>query len=131
MKNEFLFVYGTLRKFNNNDMHKLLNCNSDYIGEAYYKGKLYRVDDYPALIPSKDPRDIVIGEVYRLKNIDVIKEIDRYEEYGEEFPTPNEFIRKKDFVTMKDKRKRECFIYFYNRKVDGLFQIKSGDFLAG
>mgnify|MGYP001626156955 FL=1 len=129
MEDMLLFVYGTLRSCNDNDVRRDLSKNSSYVGEAYYRGKLYLVDSYPALISSDDPSDKVIGEVYRLHNSETIEKIDKYEECGELFPKPYEFIRVQDVVTMIDSRASvECFVYLYNRKVEGLTRIKSGDF---
>ncbi len=73
MKDEFLFVYGTLRRDVVGEMYRLLARYSDFVGEATYQGKLYKVTHYPGVVPSNDPADLVQGEVYRIRNPDLVR----------------------------------------------------------
>ncbi len=131
MPSDLLFVYGTLRRFHDNATQRLLQGHSVFLGEAYAKGQLYWIDGYPGMVPSPDPSDRVVGEVYRLTSPIILREIDRYEGYGPDFPEPNEFLRTEGVVTRKDTGEPlKCFLYVYNRSVDGRVRIESGDFFA-
>jgi gamma-glutamylcyclotransferase (GGCT)/AIG2-like uncharacterized protein YtfP len=63
---DYLFVYGTLRRDCHSGMHSFLTHYGEYVADATCPGKLYKVDYYPGLVPSDDPRDIAYGEVYKL-----------------------------------------------------------------
>lgn len=88
MNEQFLFVYGTLRRDTNGQMYHLLARNADFVGEATFQGKLYKVDYYPGIVPSEDADDLVLGEVYRLRNPNyVLSHLDQYEECGHARPS--------------------------------------------
>ena len=50
----YLFVYGTLRRDTNSEMFQLLARQADFVGGANYQGKLYKIDDYPGVVASKN-----------------------------------------------------------------------------
>ena len=68
LKDEYLFVYGTLRRKAGNRLFSILDRFSDFVSEATYQGRLYRISHYPGVVPSDDPADRVQGEVYCLRN---------------------------------------------------------------
>ena len=53
-------------------MHRLLTRHCDLIGDANYQGRLYWIGYYPGVVPSDDPADVVRGEVYRLRNANLV-----------------------------------------------------------
>ena len=124
-------VYGTLRRDCGNDLHRLIARNSDYIGMATYQGQMYQVADYPGIIPSSDAKDQVVGELYLLSNtIKLLNVLDEYEEFDSEDLTASLFVREKVDVNLKGKI-ISSYAYLYNRPVNSLKRITSGDFLKG
>ncbi len=129
MTDEFLFVYGTLRGGAGSEMHLLLARHADFVGDATYQGKLYKVDDYPGVVPSPDPSDLVRGEVYRLRDSDLLLlRLDRYEGCGPGFPEPTEYIRKIQPVRLPGGETIPAWIYLYNRPTDKLERVATDDF---
>ncbi len=130
MKDVFLFVYGTLRRDIGSEMYHLLARYADFVGNAIYQGKLYKIDDYPGVVPSDDPSDIVHGEVYRLREPElVLSRLDQYEECGPGFPEPTEFIRAIQQVQLESGETISAWVYLYNGPTEHLDLILSGDFL--
>jgi len=128
MNSDYIFVYGTLRRDANSKMHPLLAKHAAFVDNAGYRGKLYKIDYYPGAVPSDDPNDVVQGEVYRLHQADVVLPLlDQYEEFGPEFPEPNEYSRKKQAVLLESGRTVTAWVYIYNHPIAGLDRI--GKFL--
>lgn len=127
---DFLFVYGTLRRACAHPMHAVLAADSRYMGIAHYQGKLYRVSHYPGLVPSDNPAQQVVGEVYQLlKPAQTLAELDRYEECSADFPPPQEYRRVLQQVTLENDDSVNAWVYLYNHSTDKLTAILSGDFL--
>jgi gamma-glutamylcyclotransferase (GGCT)/AIG2-like uncharacterized protein YtfP len=130
MTSDLLFVYGTLMRGFEHPMAKLLSANADYVGAARCRGRLYRVEHYPALVLSNDSTDIVLGEVFRLRFRDeLLRELDMYEACGEGFPQPTEYLRQMSRVTLSHGATVEAWTYVYNWPVTELKRIASGNFL--
>jgi pyruvate carboxylase len=128
---EYLFVYGTLRRDCGNDLHRLIARNSDYIGMATYQGQMYQVADYPGIIHSQEAKDQVVGELYLLSNtIKLLNVLDEYEEYNAEKPSESLFVREQVKVSLKGKQ-IETYAYLYNKKIDPKTRIASGDYVKG
>ncbi|MGZ5576944.1 MAG: gamma-glutamylcyclotransferase family protein [Methylobacter sp.] len=124
MNPDYIFVYGTLRRETNSKMSHLLAKYAEFVDNAVYRGKLYQIDCYPGAVPSNDPNDVVQGEVYLLCQADVvIPLLDQYEEFGPEFPEPNEYSRQKQSVLLKSGRLVTAWVYVYNRSTEGLEPI--------
>ena len=144
MTSDRLFVYGTLMRGFDHPMAKLLSRSADFIGEAHCRGRLYRVKHYPGLVlsddpqedPQETPKDVVFGEVYRLRQpVELLREFDMYEACGEGFPEPTEYVRRMLSVTLEDgavsEVRTEAWTYVYNWPVAHLTRIESGRFLEG
>ena len=130
MSLEYIFVYGTLRRDANSEMSQLLAKYAEFVNDATYQGRLYKIDYYPGAVPSDDPNDVVQGEVYLLHRADVgLALLDQYEEFGSEFPEPNEYIRRKQTVALKNGRTVMAWIYIYNHSTENLELIKSASFV--
>ena len=130
MKPQFIFVYGTLRRDFKSKMHSFLAEHADFIGRATYQGKLYKIDYYPGAVPSNNPKDVVYGEVYQLREPAlVLSKLDEYEECGPKFPSPTEYIRKVQAVQLEKKETLLAWIYLYNISIKNLQRIFSGNFL--
>jgi pyruvate carboxylase len=128
---EYLFVYGTLRRDCGNDLHRLIARNSDYVGMATYQGQMFQVADYPGIIPSDNDKDQVVGELYLLSNtIKLLNVLDEYEEFDPESSEKSLFIREHVTVKLKDKE-ITSYAYLYNKAIDQKTRIASGDYLKG
>ncbi len=131
MISDRLFVYGTLMRGFDHPMARLLSANADFLGEATCHGRLYLMKHYPGLVLSDDPADIVSGELYRLREPDLLlREFDMYEACGEGFAAPTEYVREMLEVTLGDGTADEAWTYLYNWPVAHLPRIASGRFLA-
>lgn len=127
---DLIFVYGSLRKDFSSPASEILDNHSEYVGEATFQGKLYKVDWYPGVVPSDDPDDIVFGEVYKITEKDhVLPALDRYEGCSPEDPEPHAFVRKQRLVTLDNGGTIDAWIYLYTRPVSGKDRIDSGDYL--
>jgi len=130
MPDEFLFVYGTLRRDPNGNIHPLLEGSAQFVGEALCRGRLYRIADYPGLVPSSGPMDLVRGEVYKLAEpLVLLPRLDEHEGCGPRFPRPTEYVRRSRAVCLDDGTILGAWVYLYNRGTVGLVRVESGDFL--
>ena len=130
MNSDHLFVYGTLMRGFDHPMAQLLSRSADFIGEARCQGRLYLVKHYPGLVLSNEPGDIVVGELFRLRQpAELLREFDMYEACGEGFAEPTEYIRRMLPVTRDGGAVSEAWTYLYNWPVAGLPRIASGRFL--
>ncbi|MBF6057409.1 gamma-glutamylcyclotransferase family protein [Thiomicrorhabdus heinhorstiae] len=128
-KNQYLFVYGSLRK--RAARHDLIAAYCEYVSEAYLNGKLFEVAGYPGAIESSQPDDRVLGEVYRIVEREkLLAGLDEYEECSENFPLPHEYIRKKLAIDLADGKRIFSWVYIFNRDTSELMPITNGDYLA-
>lgn len=129
-KHDLLFVYGTLRITASGCRHPLLD-GAVFVGQARWCGRLYLVDGYPGAVPDETCSATVSGELYRLVDPPaVLAALDAYEECGPAYGPDAEYVRTMTGVTLADGSLRDAWIYRYNRPVDGLVRIESGDFRA-
>ena len=129
MKDEYLFVYGTLRRKAGSKLFSTLDRFSKFVGEATYQGRLYRISHYPGVVPSDDPADQVQGEVYLLRNsFVVLSRLDRYEGCGPGFTNPTEYVRTNHDVRLATGEDLSAWVYVYNRSITGLDQLPDGEF---
>ena len=130
MSDEYIFVYGTLRRDPGQSMYHVLARYSDFIGDGYVYGKLYEVDNYPGLKASGRLKEKVYGEVYRLRDPDyVFKLLDDYEECSDKYPEPHEYKRVQIDVHLTDGRKLQAWAYEYNHPTESLELISSGNYV--
>ena len=126
---EYLFVYGTLRRYLIQDPR--LQHHAEFIAEASMRGLLYLLDGYPGAVDSNDFADNVLGEVYRLRRSQALFNVlDDYEECSAKFAQPHEYRREQRLVKLADGRECQAWVYLYNWDVTKLPQIVSGDFLG-
>lgn len=105
---EYIFVYGQFR----DSGRKLLGDDAKFCGRASISGKIYKVNDfYPGYIPGDG---LVWGEVY-LFDTKNFPQMDEWE--------GDEYIR----VKVRCSTDIECWVYQWNRPVDGFKQIIGGD----
>jgi gamma-glutamylcyclotransferase (GGCT)/AIG2-like uncharacterized protein YtfP len=111
-------------------MTQLLARYAEYVDDAIFQGKLYKIQDYPGAIASQNPSDSVFGEVFLLNNIDlVLPQLDEYEECSPQFHQPTEYIRGLKMVKLSSGKMVEAWVYLYNRPAGFLEPLPSGDYL--
>ena len=127
---DYLFVYGTLRQNAKHPMHQQLAKHARFVAMARYQARLYQVSYYPGAVPSSDVADQVIGELYQLMQPEVLLPVlDNYEECGPGFALPQEYRRELQQVMLESGASVVAWVYVYNRSIEGLKQIVSGNFL--
>jgi gamma-glutamylcyclotransferase (GGCT)/AIG2-like uncharacterized protein YtfP len=127
---DYLFVYGTLLRAIQHPMHAHLARHAVFAGEAVFGGRMYDIGRYPGVVASAEPADEVFGELFRLNDPDaVFLALDAYERCRPEDPQPTEYVRSKEVVRQTGGGPLQASIYLYNRPVDTLNRILSGNYL--
>lgn len=130
-KDQFIFVYGTLRKKFDHPIHHSLSGNSEYLGKAFFRGILYEVGTFPGAVSASDSERRIVGELYQIHDTSkLLPVLDHYEGYHARFPSKSLFIRKKQKVKLKNGKFVQAWIYLYNRSVENLSEITSGDYVS-
>ncbi|WP_300496725.1 gamma-glutamylcyclotransferase family protein [uncultured Methylophaga sp.] len=128
MTEDYLFVYGTLRK--NTERHDLLQRFCDYIDTGMLQAVMYQISYYPGVILTDDPQQQVVGEVYRIHQPQLLlAELDDYEECSSSFVEPHEYVRQLQMICLSNGNKLPAWVYLYNHPISGKKLITSGDFL--
>lgn len=118
-----IFVYGTLRR----DVASPKDYeHGEVVGHGRIGGRMYRASGwFPGVVPSDDNE--VVGQLISYEDLDddewhrLIQSMDRYE------GAPTLYRRETVTVRMEDGRTVESQVYFYNRPVEDLNEIPSGD----
>lgn len=130
MSSEYLFVYGSLRRDYSSPARQVLDDHAEFVSEAIFQGKLYKIEWYPGVVPSGNSDDKVIGEVYKINDNEIVlPKLDRYEGCSPADPQPHAFVRKEMRVNLEKGGKITAWIYLYEWPVDDKKQIPSGDYL--
>lgn len=128
---QLLFVYGSLRSGFHHPAYEYMARNFQLLGPALVKGKLYDMGEYPVAKPCTDDH-FILGELYAVNpNNDfgyVISQIDDYEGlHVEEGETPlytrvltTAFVHNEPYT---------AWVYWYNKNIDGLPELATGDVL--
>lgn len=118
-----VFVYGTLRRGEANDITRLRPAPR-YLGQARMSGVLYDLGPYPGLVlGGADP---VLGEVYAMppeleRQLDVIEEV---------APVPSGEYTRRQVELVLDGRPLRCLVYEIDpQRVHGRPRITTGDWL--
>ncbi len=118
-----VFVYGTLRRGEANDINRLQPAPR-YLGQARISGVLYDLGSYPGLVlGGADP---VQGEVYAITpelehQLDVIEEV---------APVPSGEYARRHVELELDGRQLRCLVYeIAAQRVQGRARIGTGDWL--
>ncbi len=131
MSSPYLFVYGSLRSGFKNPAYDYLTQYFSFVGEGKVLGHFYEMDNNPVAIPTDDEH-FLVGELYKLKNDDefswAFEQLDDYEGLhvlAGEIP-----LYKRSLVAVTQNNHSEtAWIYWYNKSVDGLSKIETGDLL--
>jgi gamma-glutamylcyclotransferase (GGCT)/AIG2-like uncharacterized protein YtfP len=131
MSEEFLFVYGSLRKaVVRGAMKNILIKHCEYISDGMLQGKLYDIAGYPGAIQSENTNDKVYGEVYRIvRKHPLLIRLDEFEGCTEKFPRPHEYTRKKLLISLLTGNDLSAWVYIFNQSIVHRRHIESGDYL--
>jgi gamma-glutamylcyclotransferase (GGCT)/AIG2-like uncharacterized protein YtfP len=133
-KNEYVFVYGTLRRGERADLAKQAhNFSVSYCGQDKINGKLYHLGSYPGLkllphyIEFNPTQPIVIGERFRIRDASIGAILDAYEGYDSEHPEQGLYNR----VVVEAESGEQVWVYVYNPMVIEDQRIETGDWCKG
>jgi len=124
-----LFVYGSLKCCYAHEMHQQLRTFASFVEEGMFQGKLYRIDWYPGVVASEDPRDQVSGEIYHIADSRrLFRVLDAYEGFDPAKPEESEYLRVISPVQKSDGNVLPCHLYLYNWPLENAQRIESGVF---
>lgn len=141
-----LFVYGTLRAQVEHPLHALIVRHTRSLGPAVFQGTLYDLGDYPGVLDSSKPEDLVYGELYQFRDRPdsagsraLLHKLDAYEECGPGFAEPTEYLRVVRPVrrpgsfsapaSAQPDAEYRAWLYLYNHSVERGRRLPHGDFL--
>lgn len=126
-----LFIYGTLLPVFDNAWSEWLKNNSEPVTEGYMPGLLYLVSGHPGALHFPEISSKVTGLIVRMENVThVLQKLDEYEDADERYGEFAEFKREIVEIYGFDGIIRKCWVYLYNRNVDNMKQLTSGDFIT-
>jgi gamma-glutamylcyclotransferase (GGCT)/AIG2-like uncharacterized protein YtfP len=118
-----LFVYGSLRRGMQNEFARLLHERSDFVGAGQVRGTLYDLGAYAGLVVSAKAERWVRGEVFEIKDDNLIVTLDEYE--------GSEFERVIVDATLDSGVVTPCWLYSYRGDVSGRSEIPSDEVPRG
>ena len=121
-----VFVYGTLRRGDDNDITQLLPAPR-FVGEGLITGVMYHLGAYPGVIlGSGNGPGAIVGEVYAIE-----PELERVlDEIEELYPQQRDEYRKRQLLVNVDGLALTCIVYEINPAyVEGRSVISSGDWV--
>jgi len=126
---DYLFVYGTLLPSEAEmDMASIVQ-QIRRLGQAYVRGRLYDLGEYPGAILDEASETKIAGELFELPpDSSVLAMLDSYEGYELTDPAGSLFIRVKSPVQLSDGREIESWVYVYNRDPGKSPLITNGDY---
>lgn len=123
MTDRHVFVYGTLRRGEANDINRLLPAPR-YVGQAVVSGVLYHLGAYPGVVLG--PGGAVTGEVYAIEPA-LERVLDEIEEV---FPQRRDEYFKREVRVTVGERQLDCLVYEINGEyVKDRPVIVSGDWV--
>lgn len=127
---EHLFVCGTLLPELVPEHLRGFVRSLTSVGEAFVRGTLYDLGEYPGAVLDANATGHIRGWVYRLPaDPTVLAALDDYEGFDPTDASASLFIRELVTATLATGEAVECWIYTYNRSVHLAPMILSGDYL--
>lgn len=130
---DYVFVYGTLREDPDHEMYRVLARSSRFVGDGTVNARLYDLGQYPGIVLSPDPTDLVFGELYELRPelaVSALRELDDYEGLGPTDPLPHEYRREIVPVRIEGGATIPAWAYVLASPVPSHPQIPSSDYLS-
>jgi gamma-glutamylcyclotransferase (GGCT)/AIG2-like uncharacterized protein YtfP len=115
-----LFIYGTLHPNRAPAEIAVTARLLESLGRATIQGRLFNLGEYPGVILSNSPADIVPGELFQFPDDPMIlARLDAYEDFRPDNPGRSLFLRQRVYATLLDNpdvgKKVACWVYTYNR----------------
>jgi len=127
---DYLFVYGTLMRGYNHEMAHFLNNHSEFVGNAYFNGRLYEVAGFPGAVLSNNTSEKVYGQVFMLNDAEkVFRVLDVYEGIENTGLEPDLYKRLKVKTYLDVSEAMDVWVYIYNLPTQDLRLIPSGKYL--
>lgn len=121
----YVFVYGTLRKGDDNDITRLAPP-PQFVGHASIEGVMHHLGAYPGVRLA--PGRVVVGEVYAIEPALELK-LDEIEML---YPEQKDEYFKREIAVQVDGRTLSCVLYEINPSyIVGRPVIESGDWVKG
>ncbi len=87
------------------------------------------VEGYPGAVATGCDEERVEGQIYELHDKELVfRELDSYEEIGNDFAEPYEYVREIVQIYAYSSESVNCWVYLYNWPVDDLQFISSGNY---
>jgi gamma-glutamylcyclotransferase (GGCT)/AIG2-like uncharacterized protein YtfP len=130
-----LFVYGTLMRaadgwrFGKSQRDRLAR-ESTFVGTAMLAARLYDLGNYPGLLLSHDPADVVHGEIVALADPDhSFRWLDPYESIVPGRPADSEYRREKVTARLAEGTTIAAWTYVYNHDLSAATAVHGGRWL--
>jgi gamma-glutamylcyclotransferase (GGCT)/AIG2-like uncharacterized protein YtfP len=122
-----VFVYGTLRRGDDNDIN-LLSPSPHFVGAGRVGGVMYHLGDYPGVLLTDASDHNIVGEVYAISP-ELEKVLDEIEMI---YPQQHDEYSKRTVIALVGARQISCLFYEINAAyiVDRPV-IDSGDWTKG
>ena len=108
---KYIAFYGTLKRNGRTFMHPLLRDHLIYLGYCHIPGKLHNLG---RLVGVEAGTGDVIGELYRLKDLQILPQLDEYEAVDNVDPAKPGFSR---VLVELSKPKVLAWVYFYDGNI--------------
>ncbi|MFB0945036.1 MAG: gamma-glutamylcyclotransferase [Spirosomataceae bacterium] len=128
---EYLFVYGTLMKrYAENPFVNEIEQFAYFHSTAFTTGELYLISHYPGLIKT-ETFEFVYGELFVIRDSkELFSILDPYESCEPNDDSSSQYLREQiDVFTKIRQPALKAWTYIFNKPVNLLRRIKSGDFL--
>lgn len=125
MSSLLLATYGTLmRSFG---QHEQLGVSDQlvFVTRCRWRGRLYDLGSFPGAVPGAGT---VRGELFRLRDPQVWRFLDRYEGYDPEREDASLFVRRQ--VVLEAPNDRTAWVYWYNGNPGDQPRVPTGDWRA-
>jgi gamma-glutamylcyclotransferase (GGCT)/AIG2-like uncharacterized protein YtfP len=114
---DLLFCYGTLMR--GYPLHRLLERDAEYVGDAVARGRLFDLGAYPAAV--RDPDAEIAGELYRVREPALWAALDSAE--------GPQYHREEVTIRTAGGGAAAAFIYWYRGPLAGV-PVPGGDYRA-
>lgn len=122
-----MFVYGTLRRGDDNDIN-LLTPTPHFVGAGRVGGVMYHLGDYPGVLLNNSLEYNIVGEVYAITP-ELEKVLDEIEMI---YPQQHDEYKKRNVDALVGERQISCLFYEINAAYTvGKPVIFSGDWVKG
>lgn len=125
-----IFFYGTLMEPFNRPGRRRVDSRLMFRGHGTITAALFDLGLYPAAVPADRDSVRVCGELYEMRDADVVLGIlDEIEGYTPADPDTSLYTRRLAPVTLEGGNLIDAWVYFYNAPLGRAERIQSGDYL--